>query len=94
MPHPRTLAPAQREHLAALCHRHGVSRVASELGINRDVTTRLAAGFTCHAGTVALALLGLPRLDAALVDAPIVGTHLRRVPASNGNSAEPPPAAA
>ena len=94
MQHPRTLAPAQREHLASLCHRHGVSRVATELGINRDVTTRLAAGFNCHAGTVALALLGLPRLDSALVDAPVVATTLRRVPAASDHRAEPPPQAA
>lgn len=80
MPHPRTLTSAQQKHLAALCHRHGVVRVAAELDMDRSVVTRLAAGFTCHAGTVALALLGLPRLDADLAGAPVVATPLRRVP--------------
>ncbi len=36
----------------------------------REVTTRLAAGLPCRAGSVALALATLARLDAALDSSP------------------------
>lgn len=66
MPHPKTLSAAQQKHLTALCRRYSVRRVAIELGMNREVVTRLCSGLDCHAGTIALALANLPKLDAAL----------------------------
>jgi hypothetical protein len=66
MMHSQSLSVPEREHLAALCRRFTVTRVARELGIAREVTARLAAGLPCRAGSVALALATLARLDAAL----------------------------
>jgi hypothetical protein len=66
MQHPRSLTPAQQQHLASACRRTSVHRVATVLGMSRDVVARLAGGLPATAGSVAIALQGLPRLDAAL----------------------------
>lgn len=66
MAHQRSLTHEQQQLLAVACRRTSVARVAAAMGLGRDVVTRLIAGFTCHAGSVAIALQALPGLPGAL----------------------------
>lgn len=66
MQHPQTLPLAQQQHLAAAVRKHSAGAVARALGIGREQIVKLAAGFPVRPGTLALAQLALPRLDAAL----------------------------
>ena len=69
MPHPTTLPPDQRQHLAAAVERRGVAAVARALGIGREAVGKLVGGVAVRRGTVALAQTELPRLNARLASA-------------------------
>lgn len=66
MQHPTTLPLAQQQHLAQAIRKHGATAVARTIGITREPLVRLASGFPCRPGSVALAQIALPALDASL----------------------------
>lgn len=65
MTHPTVLPLEQRTHLAQVVRKHSATTVARALGVGREQVVKLAAGFPVRAGTLALAQLALPKLDAA-----------------------------
>ena len=61
---PRT-EPTVHERVRAAIRRHGVARTAEALGIQVETMLRLGAEAPTQRGTMALALMNLPKLEAS-----------------------------
>jgi len=66
MQHPTTLPAPQQQQIAQAIRKHGVAAVTRAMGITREALVKLACGVPARPGSVALAQVALPALDANL----------------------------
>jgi len=66
MQHPTTLPLPQQQQISRAIRKCSIHGVARALGITREAVVKLAKGMPARPGTVALAQVALPALDAAL----------------------------